>query len=55
MGPLQLSDNVVQKCQTGEQMTYWDIFTHVQYTQTDTIRQFRSLIGTNGTIDTNRR
>ena len=28
--------------------------TYVQYTQTDTIRQFRWSIGTNGTIDTNR-
>ena len=28
---------------------------HVQYTQTDTIRQFRWSIGTNGRIGTNRK
>ena len=26
MGPLQLSDHVVQNQQTGEQMTHWDMF-----------------------------
>ena len=25
MGPLQLSDHVVQNHQTGEQMTHWDM------------------------------
>ena len=24
MGPLQLSGNMIQNCQTGEQMTHWD-------------------------------
>ena len=26
MGPLQLSDHVVQNRQTGEQMVHWDMF-----------------------------
>ena len=26
MGPLQLSDHVVQSRQTGEQMTHWEMF-----------------------------
>lgn len=30
-------------------------FIHVQYTRTDTIRQFRWSIGTNGRIGTNRK